>query len=128
MEHVPGTRFAIAGYKESQRPLIEKLLQQSLGENELPIEVHVGRTAELIQAARCCLACSGSVSLELLYHCKPTVIQYQVSRFGYFVQSIFRKVRYITLVNLLTAPDPFAESEAGIYSPEDPRDDARTDA
>ena len=116
--HAPQTRFAVAGYKESQRPLIEKLL----GQTDLTVEVHVGRTPELIQAAHCCLACSGSVSLELLYHCKPTVVQYQVSRLGFFVQSIFRKVRYITLVNLLTAPDPFAEREAGIYSPDDPRD------
>jgi lipid-A-disaccharide synthase len=68
------------------------------------------------------MACSGSVSLELLYHNRPAVILYQISRFGYFVQSLFRKVRYITLVNLLTAEDPFAEQAAGIYHPEDPRD------
>ena len=117
-EHVPEVRFAVAGYKESQSKLIDRLIADS----ELPMEVHFGRTAELIQSAKCCMACSGSVSLELLYHCRPSVILYQVSRFGYFVQSIFRKVRYITLVNLLTASDPFAEEEAGIYDPDDPRD------
>ena len=117
-EHVPAVRFAVGAYKASQLALIEKLVADC----KLQLEVHVGRTAELIQSAHCCMACSGSVSLELLYHCRPSVIQYQVSRFGFFVQSIFRKVRYITLVNLLTAPDPFQDQEAGIYDPEDPRD------
>lgn len=117
-DHVPNVRFAVAAYKDSQLPLVQKLL----ADVDLPVETHVGRTAELIHSARCCMACSGSVSLELLYDCRPSVIQYQVSRFGYFVQSIFRKVRYITLVNLLTATDPFEEQEAGIYDPADPRD------
>ena len=46
---------------------------------------------------------SGSVSLELLYHTTPTVILYWISRLAYFVQGFFRKVKYITLVNLLAA-------------------------
>ena len=117
-QQVPGVRFAVAAYKESQLESVHRMVSES----GLAVEVHVGRTGELIHAARCCMACSGSVSLELLYHTRPAVILYQISRFGYFVQSMFRKVRYITLVNLLTAEDPFAERTAGIYHPEDPRD------
>ncbi len=117
-KRVPGVRFAVAAYKESQLESVHRMVSES----GLAVEVHVGRTAELIHAARCCMACSGSVSLELLYHTRPAVILYQISRFGYFVQSMVRKVRYITLVNLLTAEDPFAECTAGIYHPEDPRD------
>ncbi|MEE9602328.1 MAG: lipid-A-disaccharide synthase [Thermoguttaceae bacterium] len=117
-KRVPGVRFAVAAYKESQLESVHRMVSES----GLAVEVHVGRTAELIHAARCCMACSGSVSLELLYHTRPAVILYQISRFGYFVQSMVRKVRYITLVNLLTAEDPFAERTAGIYHPEDPRD------
>ncbi|HID78766.1 MAG TPA: hypothetical protein EYP56_22575, partial [Planctomycetaceae bacterium] len=75
----------------------------------LPLEVHVGRTPELIHLAQCCLAVSGSVSLELLYHTKPTVVLYQISPAGYFVQRFFRKSKYITLVNLLAESDPLAE-------------------
>ena len=115
---VPDARFAVAVYKPSQLELVGELVNAE----GIDVEVYAQRTPELIQAARCCLACSGSVSLELLYHCKPSAILYQVSRFGFFVQSIFRKVRYITLVNLLTADDPFGERAAGIYDPEDPRD------
>ncbi len=117
-KQVPGVRFAVAAYKESQLESVHRMVSES----GLAVEVHVGRTAELIHAARCCMACSGSVSLELLYHTRPAVILYQISRLGYFVQSVVRKVRYITLVNLLTAEDPFAERTAGIYHPEDPRD------
>ena len=115
---LPRARFAIAVYKPAQLETVQELVEQS----GLNAEIHVNRTAELIHAARCCMACSGSVSLELLYHAKPSVILYQISKLGYFVQWIFRKVRYITLVNLLTAKDPFADHEAGIYDPDDSRD------
>lgn len=113
----PGVRFAIAGYKEAQRPLIESRLRAS----GLAAEVHTGRTPELIAAARCCLAVSGSVSLELLYHAKPTAILYRISRLAFWVQRRFRRVRYITLVNLLTADELFPK-EVGVYDPADPRD------
>jgi lipid-A-disaccharide synthase len=117
-QQVPGVRFAIAVYKTAQLELVNRLVQES----GLAVEVHVHRTAELIHAARSCMACSGSVSLELLYHTKPSVILYQISKLGYLGQWIFRKVRYITLVNLLTATDPFAGRNAGIYDPSDPQD------
>jgi len=117
-EKVPGTRFAVAVFKQSQLAMVEELVEQS----RQSVDIYVGRTGELIRAARCCLACSGSVSLELLYHTKPAAILYQISRLGYAVQWFLRKVRYITLVNLLTAPDPFADRSAGIYDPSDPRD------
>ena len=58
-----------------------------------------------MHAANCCMACSGSVSLELLYHATPTVILYWVSRSAFFVQRLFRKVKYITLLNLLAGWD-----------------------
>jgi lipid-A-disaccharide synthase len=83
----------------------------------------VGRTAEIIHAADCAMAVSGSVSLELLYHTTPTVILYYISRPAFFVQRFFRKVRYITLVNLLTASDLFPKRVA-TYDPADPTDAA----
>jgi lipid-A-disaccharide synthase len=119
---VPDARFAIASFKPSQAEIVQCLIAQTAGASALPIEIYVGRTPELIHAAECCMACSGSVSLELLYHAKPSVILYQVSRFGYFVQSQFRKVRYITLVNLLTASDPSTKRPAAVYDQDDPRD------
>jgi len=114
---VPSARFAVAAFKHSQADLV----QRAIAGCNLPVEVHVGRTAEIMSAADCALAVSGSVSLELLYHTTPSVILYYISPIAYFVQKYFRKVRYITLVNLLTATDLFPKRVA-TYDPADPVD------
>lgn len=90
-------RFRVAAFKEAHKALIEPIVAQS----GLNIEVKVGQTQEIIAASDAVMSVSGSVSLELLYHEAPTVILYKVCRFGMFLQSIFRTVKYITLVNLL---------------------------
>jgi lipid-A-disaccharide synthase len=100
---VPDARFAVASFKPHQA----EIARRAVAACGLPAEVHVGRTPELIHLADCCMAVSGSVSLELLYQSKPSVILYRISRLAYFVQSFFRKVKYITLVNLLTADELF---------------------
>jgi lipid-A-disaccharide synthase len=100
---VPGVRFAVAAFKPHHAEYARSLLASM----NLPVEVHVGRTAELVHLAECCMACSGSVSLELLYHKKPTVILYWITKLAYRVQAYFRKVQYITLVNLLNAKELF---------------------
>jgi lipid-A-disaccharide synthase len=110
---VPQARFAIASFKASQA----ELARQAVASSGLEIEVHVGRTPELIHLAEVCMAVSGSVSLELLYQTKPTVILYRVSPWDYFLQSVFRKVKYVTLVNLLNADELFPRD----LSPFDPR-------
>ena len=66
-----------------------------------------------------CLACSGSVSLELLFHRKPTVIVYKVSRLVMFLQSIFLRCKYITLVNLIACHD-IKRKAVRVYRPEKP--------
>ncbi|MDO4630345.1 MAG: hypothetical protein Q4C70_14295, partial [Planctomycetia bacterium] len=71
------------------------------------MEIFVQSTPEIIQCACCCLSVSGSVSLELLYHATPAVISYRISRFGWNLQWLFRRVRFITLVNLLAVENPF---------------------
>ncbi len=114
---VPNVRFAIAAF----RPAHAALARQQVDQTDLPIEIHVGRTGELIQAADCTMAVSGSVSLELLYHTTPSVILYWISRPAFFVQRFFRKVRYITLVNLLVTEDLYPRHVA-TYDPNDPAD------
>jgi lipid-A-disaccharide synthase len=116
-QRVPSARFAIASFKDSQAEIARRAVRGT----SLPIEVHVRRTAEIIDAADCAMAVSGSVSLELLYHTTPTVILYHVTRFAFFVQRFLRKVRYITLVNLLTTNDLFPKRVA-TYDSSDPVD------
>jgi len=95
---VPGVRFAVAAFRPHQAEAAKRMISEA----GLDIPVFIGRTPELIRAAQCCLACSGSVSLELLHSLKPTVIGYRVGRFPFFLQDFFRNVPYITLVNLLS--------------------------
>jgi lipid-A-disaccharide synthase len=98
-ERVPDARFALACFKAHQAEIARRLVAQS----GLPAEIHVGKTPELMRLATCAMSVSGSVSLELLYQATPTVILYWVTRTAYQVQKVFRKVKYITLVNLLAA-------------------------
>ncbi|MBN2477339.1 MAG: lipid-A-disaccharide synthase [Pirellulales bacterium] len=102
---VPGVRFAMAAFKPRQA----ELARREVAAAGLPIEVHVGKTPELIHLADCCMSVSGSVSLELLHHTTPTVILYWISRPAYFVQGFFRNVKYITLVNLLAADELYPD-------------------
>jgi lipid-A-disaccharide synthase len=112
---VPGVRFAVAGFKLPQAEFARQLVAGT----DLDVEVCVGRTPELIRLADCCLAVSGSVSLELLYHTKPTVVLYWIPRYAYLVQSFFRRVKYITLVNLLSTGKLYAGDNAP-YDPDQP--------
>ena len=115
---MPNVRLAIASFKPHQA----EIARQMVAESGLAVEVCVGKTPELIRLADCCMAVSGSVSLELLYQAKPTVILYWIHRGAYFVQRFFRKVKYITLVNLLAADElypkdvaPFDPSQPDAY-------------
>ena len=112
---MPQVRFAVASFKDRQAEMARHMVARS----GLPIEVHAGKTPELIHAADCCMAVSGSVSLELLYQTKPTVILYWISPLAYRVQQHFRKVKYITLVNLLTTDDLFP-ADLTPYDPDAP--------
>ncbi len=102
---IPGVRFAVAAFKPQQAQMARELIASS--ESPIDVQVYVRKTPELMNLAECCLACSGSVSLELLYYKKPTVVLYWISPFAFWVQQFFRRVKYITLVNLLTARELF---------------------
>ena len=73
------------------------------------MEVHVGRTPEVIETATLCIAVSGSVSLEMLYRRKPAVIVYRTGLMLSVLGRILRKCKYITLVNLLADEELYPE-------------------
>jgi lipid-A-disaccharide synthase len=104
---VGSVRLAIASYNERQATLAKGMVAAG----PVPADVFVGQTPELIAAAECCLACSGSVSLELLFHAKPSVIVYRTSWWLYQVFRHLVRVRYITLVNLLASDRPLSKSD-----------------
>ena len=111
------TRFAVACINEKHAHMARAMLAGV----PMPLEIHADRTAELIEAAHSCLACSGSVSLELVHHVTPAVIHYRVSRLKYQLIRRMIHVRYITLANLLAMPDRF-QPQTGAYDHALPRD------
>lgn len=108
----PDVRFAVASFKPEQAQIARAMV----AEHGLAIDVHVRKTPELVHLSHCCMAVSGSVSLELLYHTRPTVVLYWIDRVAYFVQGWFRRVKYITLVNLLSS-DELYPSDLSPYDP-----------
>lgn len=102
----PDTRFLVACYKESQRKIAEQM-RRSLP--PLPIQIFVHKTPEIMEASKACIAVSGSVSLELLYRARPTVIVYRTGR---LFETVFRSLatgKFVTLVNVLSDKMIFPE-------------------
>jgi lipid-A-disaccharide synthase len=106
----PETRIVAACYEESHRAMMERLARP-LG---VPVEIVVGKTPEVLAASTCCLAKSGSVSLELLWYGTPAVIFYRVPHLEYGLYRFGRatgiiQARHITLANLAADQSVFPE-------------------
>ncbi len=102
---VPGVQFAVAAFSDRHAGLV-RAFAASAG---LAVDVHVGRTPELIEAAETCVAVSGSVGLELLCRLKPTVVVYKITPLARTVSRQFIVCPYISLVNLLAGAELFPE-------------------
>src|SRR5262249_29167497 len=92
----PHTRFLVACYKEAHRQYV----LGRLAGGDLAVEAHVGRTPEIIHLSHACVAVSGSVGLELLYHGKPTAVLYRIPPLDLRIGKLFKTSPYISLVNL----------------------------
>ena len=111
---VPGCRIAIACFNEKHLHLAEEMTAK----RSSVIQSHVDRTPELMRSSTLCLACSGSVSLELLHYRKPTIIVYQLARWMMVAQAFLLRTKFITLVNLIAAKD-IRKRTWGVYNPDD---------
>jgi lipid-A-disaccharide synthase len=101
----PDVRFLFACFKEEHR----RLVRERLAIARLPAESYTGRTAEVIHLADTCVAVSGSVGLELLYHGTPSVVVYRLSHFSLQFLRLILNVPYISIVNLLAGRELFPE-------------------
>jgi lipid-A-disaccharide synthase len=99
------TRFLVAAFNEHQA----EMARTEAAKWGMPVAVHVGRTPEIIELSECCIAVSGSVSLELMYRRKPAVIVYRLRRLDLKLGRWAMKVPYITLVNLLAGEEVYPE-------------------
>lgn len=104
----PDIRFGIACLREKHRALARKLIERHapLATN---LELHQGKTPELIRLAECCWSVSGSVGLELMVDALPSVVLYKVRRIDLLIARPFIKARYISLVNLLADRELYPE-------------------
>ena len=122
-QECPQARFAVACFNQRQKEMAESILEEERQSRvaeapQLPeIQLYEGRTPELMVAARACVACSGSVSMELLHHRKPTVIIYKVKRWIMAAQGILMRTKFITLVNLIATTD-IRKKTWGPFDPE----------
>jgi lipid-A-disaccharide synthase len=101
----PSARFLVACFNQEQERLVRELLAGA----SAPVEIHVGRTAEILELAHSCIAVSGSISLEMLFRGKPAVIVYRISRFDLRLARLFMTSRFICLVNLLAGRELYPE-------------------
>jgi lipid-A-disaccharide synthase len=101
----PDVRFLAAAFNEEQKRCVAEAAHRL----QLPVEVFSGYTAEIIHLAHVCMAVSGSVSLELLHACVPSVVLYRVHRVGWLMSRGLRTSRWISLVNLLANEELFPE-------------------
>jgi lipid-A-disaccharide synthase len=101
----PDARFLFACFKEEHRGWIEDRLRRE----GLDAEAHVGHTAEIIHIADACVAVSGSVGLELLYHGTPSVVVYRVNPLYRAISRKVLNVPFISLVNILAGRELFPE-------------------
>ncbi len=101
----PDVRIPVACFRPAHKDYVDARLEGS----RLPIETHVGRTAEIIHLAHACVAVSGSVSLELLYREKPSVVLYRVRPVDLAVSRRVMTTPHISLVNLLAGRELFPE-------------------
>ncbi len=107
-QKVPNVRFAIACLHERHRLLAQEIVDQA-NVSGLNLELHAGRTLELMKSARAAWAVSGSVGLELMLEALPTVVLYKIKHFDLWVARHFIKSKYISLVNLLADAELFPE-------------------
>jgi lipid-A-disaccharide synthase len=100
----PDTRFLVAAFNADHAAAVRASRPAGV-----PIDVHVGRTPEVIELAEACVAVSGSVGLELMYRAKPAVVVYRVPRVAVWLLRPLIKAKYMSLVNLLAGEELYPE-------------------
>ena len=66
-----------------------------------PLETVVGKTYDILSAARFCLVASGTATLETALFRVPMIILYKVSRLNYWIARRVVHVEHIGIVNIL---------------------------
>ena len=103
----PSARFLVASYRDQQCLWCRDYLTEA--DASIPLEFYVGRTSEIIQAARCSMMVSGSVSLEMMARRTPAAVVYRVGRLVHTLAKLLVRIDSITLPNLMDQRKVFPE-------------------
>ena len=111
----PSTRFLVAAYRDRQCLWCRD--QMTTEDQSLPIDFFVGKTSEVIEASKCAMMVSGSISLELMARRTPAAVIYRVGRIMHTIASRLVQVDSLTLPNLMAGRKIFPEM-VSVGSPE----------
>jgi lipid-A-disaccharide synthase len=98
--HLPIARFAVALAEEAHAEMARGVLAKA-GMPLERVDFLVGKTFEVMQASRVCLAVSGTVTLELSYFHRPMVIVYRSNALGRVMRPVLIKTPFIGLPNII---------------------------
>jgi lipid-A-disaccharide synthase len=114
----PDVRYRVACYQEAHRDFCRQALRGEFA--RLPVDLHVGRTPEIIEAAECCLMTSGSVSLEMLARTTPAIVQYKSGPVTGALGRALLRCPYVSLPNLIAGrslmPEHLFVARDGLHS------------
>jgi len=107
----PKAKFAISIANDKVEPLIHEIINSSALSKDNFYLVPKNKTYELMRACRTAIAKSGTVTLELALHKKPTVVVYELSILNRFIAKYIMRVNlpYYCIVNILTGKETFPE-------------------
>lgn len=117
----PHARFAISCARQEFSLTIRECIAQSrLKLDEDAFTIPSLYSYELMRDCRTAIAKSGTVTLELALHQKPTVVVYQLTRLNKFIAKYFLRLNlpHYCLVNILAKQEVFPELIANGYTPE----------
>lgn len=106
----PDIKFALSyAHEELLKPIQELIKDNPLNENIFLVPKSF--TYELMRDCHLALAKSGTVTLELALHQRPSVIVYQLSKLNYWMAKYILRLRlpYYCIVNILAGKEVFPE-------------------
>lgn len=111
-EHHPEARFVAACVDEERESQVREMA------GDFPLETAVGRSHEVLDAARFCLVASGTATLEAALMGVPMIIVYRVNWFSYILARWLVRIKYIGLVNILAKKSIVPEYIQGAARPD----------
>ena len=83
-------------------PHLESLVRSIIGDRKIEITANENKKLELFKSAKCAIVASGTATLQLALSGCPMVVCYRLSPLSYRIVKSLIKVKFISLVNLIS--------------------------